>query len=121
MITVTRRFDFEAAHKLPNYKGKCHNLHGHTFFLDITVRGTPASTTGMVIDFGLLKQVVEEKVINVLDHQDLNEFLPNPTCELLITYVVSKIIQPLRAYGVELNKVRLYEGGKKNSWAEWSE
>lgn len=74
---VTKRFRFEAAHHLPGHQGKCARVHGHSYVLDVSLRGPikdapGASDHGMVMDFGDLKQIVQETVIGRLDHQDLN-------------------------------------------------
>ena len=74
---LTKIFHFEAAHHLPGHKGKCANLHGHSYRLEVTLRGpiknVPGqSDYGMVMDFGDLSQVVRNSVIEQLDHQDLN-------------------------------------------------
>ena len=72
-IRVTKQFTFETAHALHGYDGKCRNIHGHSYKLDVTVIGEPISDTqnvkcGMVIDFGDLKQIVKKEVVDVWDH-----------------------------------------------------
>lgn len=67
ILRVTKNFEFEAAHALTGYKGKCAHLHGHGYKLSVCVRGE-AGTDGMVIDFKLLKQIVNEQVIDIYDH-----------------------------------------------------
>ena len=72
-IRITRSFSFETGHALYGYDGKCKNVHGHSYKLAVTVIGTPISDSnntkyGMVIDFGDLKRIVEEKVVEVFDH-----------------------------------------------------
>ena len=61
------------AHALPAYSGKCRNIHGHSYKLYVTVEGIPLnrqgdSRDGMVMDFGIIKQVVEERIVSVFDH-----------------------------------------------------
>ena len=73
----TKIFRFEAAHHLPGHHGKCARPHGHSYRLEVTLRGpikkTPgASDHGMVIDFGDLSRIVKNAVLERLDHQDLN-------------------------------------------------
>lgn len=75
---ITKCFRFEAAHQLPDHHGKCARPHGHSYQLEVTLRGpikdAPGdSDHGMVMDFGDLKQIVHETVIMHLDHHDLNE------------------------------------------------
>lgn len=89
MVTVTKKFKFEACHYLPNYVGKCHNLHGHSYRLEVTIGGEPISDTknpkvGMIIDFKDLKKMVNEYVVDKYDHSFLNEDFKNPTAELMV-------------------------------------
>ena len=72
-IRITKQFSFETAHALHGYDGKCKNLHGHSYKLDVTVMGSPISDAsdpkyGMVIDFGDLKKIVKEDIVDVFDH-----------------------------------------------------
>jgi len=77
---ISNRFSFDAAHYLPWYDGKCANLHGHTWEVEITVEGVVDPQTGMVLDFIVLKQIVEPWIEN-LDHSLLNDEISNPTAE----------------------------------------
>jgi len=72
-IRITKQFNFEAGHALYGYDGKCRNLHGHSYKLSVTVIGTPIADIshvklGMVIDFGDLKKIVEEEIVDKFDH-----------------------------------------------------
>jgi 6-pyruvoyltetrahydropterin/6-carboxytetrahydropterin synthase len=72
-IRITKEFSFETGHALYGYDGKCRNVHGHSYKLSVTVIGTPVTTAdhvklGMVIDFGDLKKIVREEVIDPFDH-----------------------------------------------------
>ena len=72
-IRITKSFNFETAHALYGYDGKCKNIHGHSYKLYVTVIGIPISEPnhvkyGMVIDFGDLKKIVREEVVDVFDH-----------------------------------------------------
>jgi len=72
-IRVTKEFNFEMAHALYNYEGPCRNIHGHSYRLFVTVKGTPIKDVkhpenGMVIDFSKLKKIVKENIINIFDH-----------------------------------------------------
>jgi len=72
-IRITKQFTFETGHALYGYDGKCKNVHGHSYKLSVTVIGSPITDTsnvklGMVIDFGDLKKIVEEEVIDPFDH-----------------------------------------------------
>ena len=72
-IRITKHFDFEAAHALHGYDGKCKNIHGHSYQLYVTIIGTPIEEKdhpkkGMVLDFGDLKRIVKQEIIDVYDH-----------------------------------------------------
>lgn len=72
-IRITKQFTFEMAHALHGYDGKCKNIHGHSYKLDVCVIGKPIKDTsdpkcGMVIDFGDLKRIVKSEIVDALDH-----------------------------------------------------
>ncbi|TDQ32904.1 6-pyruvoyl trahydropterin synthase family protein [Zeaxanthinibacter enoshimensis] len=72
-IRVTKEFTFETGHALYGYDGKCRNVHGHSYKLSVTVIGEPITDQdhvklGMVIDFGDLKKIVKEEVVDPFDH-----------------------------------------------------
>jgi len=79
---VTKSFRFEAAHQLPWHPGKCRQLHGHSYRLDVTVEG-PLDANGVVVDFDELGARVEAEVIQRYDHTFLNDLIDNPTAELI--------------------------------------
>lgn len=89
--SVTKSFVFDACHFLPYHDRRCKFLHGHTYHMDITVKNAVLQETGMVIDFGKLKKVVEEEVLDDFDHGFLNEFIEYPTCEVMIAWVWYKL------------------------------
>ena len=71
-IRITKQFTFETGHALYGYDGKCKNVHGHSYKLSVTVIGTPISDLnnvkfGMVIDFGDLKKIVKEEIVDIFD------------------------------------------------------
>ena len=84
MVYVTRVLKFNAAHRLHNPAmsddwniatfGKCNspNWHGHNYTLEVTVAGSPEKDTGYVIDLGALDRIVKERVIDRVDHSNLN-------------------------------------------------
>lgn len=86
--TVVKRVSFSAAHSLPNYVGKCRNLHGHNWIIDIGVIGEVNSKSGMVIDFGELKGVLQP-ILDNLDHRLINNIIPNPTAENIALYILT--------------------------------
>lgn len=91
-MEVFKEFTFDSAHFLPNVPDghKCGRMHGHTYKVRFTVAGEINPDTGFVIDFGDLKEQAKP-VIDRLDHQVLNDFIPNPTCENLALYLASKV------------------------------
>ena len=125
MLSVTKRFEFDAAHKLPYHKGKCVNLHGHLFILDVEVSGeinmiSESEEYGMIIDFGVLKNIVNEHVISKMDHSFLNDLFVYPTAEFMVTWIAEKLsreMHSLYAGRLKLVRVRLYE--TPTSYAEW--
>lgn len=73
MIRITKEFNIEMAHALYGYDGLCKNIHGHTYYLYVTVAGLPENDVsspkyGMVMDFGDLKKIVKSAIIDQLDH-----------------------------------------------------
>lgn len=120
MITVTKNFRFEACHFLPSYIGACHNLHGHSYKLSVTVTGNvqkEGEKRGMIIDFKDLKKVVNEQVIDKYDHSMLNESYENPTAEIMVEDIGRKIYSHLPK-NISLVSVKLWE--TEDSYAEYT-
>ncbi|RKZ00014.1 MAG: 6-carboxytetrahydropterin synthase QueD [Candidatus Hydrothermota bacterium] len=107
-ILVSKEFKFDAAHNLTRYKGKCERLHGHTYRLRVTVEGT-LNDEDMVIDFGELKQIVQEKIINLLDHSYLNDMFDNPTTERVALWIWNQLQDALNGPNYKLKEVILWE------------
>src|SRR6266436_6162603 len=110
----TKIFRFESAHHLPGHHGKCARPHGHSYRLEVTIRGPiknepEESDHGMVMDFGDLSQVVKTSVIERLDHQDLNAVTGlQTTAENLAHWIWSELlVQGLSE--VLLYRIRLWE------------
>jgi 6-pyruvoyltetrahydropterin/6-carboxytetrahydropterin synthase len=86
MIRLTKRVEFCAAHRYANPRwgedenrrrfGKAMNLHGHNYVLEVTIQGTPAPETGMVMDLKALKDLITDAVLDRLDHKNLNVDVP---------------------------------------------
>ncbi len=140
-IRLTKEFGFEMAHALWNYDGRCKNLHGHSYIFQVTVIGEPCGDEsnpkyGMVMDFGALKAIVKEEVVEPMDHSvvvsdkapseqllqlpqmtERYHIMPyQPTCENLLVEFAKRISARL-PQGVSLFSLRLHETG--NSFAEW--
>lgn len=143
MFYLTKIFHFEAAHALNGYDGKCRNIHGHSYELRVTVKGMPLDEpgnpkNGMVIDFHDLKQIVNQEVVDKLDHafiignnmpKDFVEItkrdfdkvveLPyQPTSENMLADFAERIKKRLPQH-VELYSVTLQE--TRDNIAEWRE
>ena len=72
MYEVKVETNFSSAHHLLNYKGKCENMHGHNWKVEVTASGETLDKSNILIDFKVLKATVNE-IIEYLDHKDLNE------------------------------------------------
>ena len=96
-------FHFAASHFLTKYQGKCENLHGHNYKIIITIEGN-LKDDGMVIDFKIIKDIVKEKVIDILDHTHLNDTIDNPSAENLAVWIWTKIKDDL-----PLKNITIYE------------
>lgn len=89
-MELFKEFTFEAAHRLPNVPPdhKCHRLHGHSYRVELHVRGPVHPHTGMVMDFADIKAAFKP-ILDRLDHYYLNEIdgLENPTSEVLARWI----------------------------------
>jgi 6-pyruvoyltetrahydropterin/6-carboxytetrahydropterin synthase len=89
MFEVTVDAGFSSGHYLRNYRGKCENPHGHNYKVRVTLVGAELDSTGLLLDFKLLKQVMRP-VIDRIDHQMLNDLEPftelNPSAENIARY-----------------------------------
>lgn len=85
-MQITKEFTFDSAHYLTEYRGKCENMHGHTYKLQVTLEGD-IQKNGLVIDFVILKRIVTKHVLDKLDHKVLNDVLSNPSAENLAVWI----------------------------------
>lgn len=141
-IRITKQFTFETGHALYGYDGKCKNVHGHSYKLSVTVIGSPITDSnnvkfGMVIDFGDLKKIVKEEIVDIFDHATVfNKNTPHvelahelgqrghhvilvdyqPTSENMVIDFAGKIIKRLPD-SITLHSLRLQE--TDTSFAEW--
>ncbi|MCC1483362.1 6-pyruvoyl trahydropterin synthase family protein [Winogradskyella immobilis] len=141
-IRITKQFSFETGHALYGYDGKCKNVHGHSYRLDVTVIGNPITDTtnvkfGMVIDFGDLKTIVKQEIVDVFDHATVfNKNTPHvelarelekrghnvllvdyqPTSEMMVIDFAQKIKKHLPS-NIKLHSLKLQETA--TSFAEW--
>lgn len=141
-IRITKQFTFETGHALYGYDGKCKNVHGHSYKLSVTVMGQPITDKsnvkyGMVIDFGDLKKIVTEEIVDVFDHATVfNKNTPHvelakelkdrghhvilvdyqPTSEMMVIDFAEKIKSRLPK-NIQLHAIKLQE--TETSFAEW--
>lgn len=141
-IRITKQFNFETGHALYGYDGKCRNVHGHSYKLSVTVIGKPIKDTshvklGMVIDFGDLKKIVKEEIVDQFDHATVfNKNTPHielaqelinrgheviladyqPTSENMVIDFAAKIKARLPE-NIQLHSLKLQE--TETSFAEW--
>ena len=142
IIRITKEFTFETGHALHGYDGLCKNVHGHSYKLSVTVKGTPINDpmhvkNGMVIDFSDLKKIVKEEIVVPFDHATvLNTSTPHkelademeqrghkilrvdyqPTSEMMVADFAEKIRQRLPK-NIALVGLKLRE--TETSFAEW--
>jgi 6-pyruvoyltetrahydropterin/6-carboxytetrahydropterin synthase len=140
-IRISKEFNFDMAHALLGYDGLCRNIHGHSYTLVVTIKGTPvpdqgSPKNGMLIDFKDLKNLIKSHIIDKLDHSlVLNENTPKdlmdillanydkivvtpyqPTTENMIADIAGQIQALLPAH-IKLHSLRLRE--TPSSYAEW--
>ena len=123
---LTVQTHFAAAHRLAKQEinfeenkkiyGKCArvNGHGHNYILDVTVRGGIDKRTGMICDLSALKQIIDDLIVEKLDHTFLNkdiEFFRTcvPTAENIALYIADVLNKPIQTIGANLHKIRLQE------------
>lgn len=142
LIRITKQFTFETGHALFGYDGKCKNVHGHSYKLAVTVIGEPITDRdnvklGMVIDFGDLKKIVRQEIVDKFDHATVfNKNTPHlelaeelqkrghnvilveyqPTSENMISDFAARIESRLPK-SIDLFSLRLQE--TDTSYAEW--
>ena len=107
-MILIKEFEFDSAHYLPQYKGKCEALHGHTYKLVVKLEGWP-NTDGLVMDFVELKKIVKENVVDILDHICINEIIKQPTAENIAIWVWHALQQPLKRDNCALWEVEIWE------------
>jgi 6-pyruvoyltetrahydropterin/6-carboxytetrahydropterin synthase len=144
MLTITRKLEFDAGHRIPDHNSQCRNLHGHRYTLEITLTGPVKehdgdSDNGMILDFTDVKSLAKEHLVDVWDHaflvydkdvavKDFLASLPNhktvvlsrvPTVENLAQIaftILRKAYHDRFGSTLTLSKIKLYE--TPNCWAE---
>lgn len=142
MIEITRRVEFDSGHRIPNHKSKCKHIHGHRYVLEATIRGPVVRQEGhheegMVLDFGDLKQAMQELIADQWDHaflcskgddvamRAMRAMGPDhhtvyldfiPTVENLVAHAAG-LLMARWSGPTSVAHVRLYE--TPNCWADW--
>ncbi len=112
--TIVLQSHFDSAHKLPWHEGKCSNLHGHTYQVEVTFEGK-LNKNGIIEDFGSLKFRLNQ-TSDYFDHKYLNDIIDNPTVERLAQAYWEKLKRNLFPYSVKIIKIKVSEG--LNNWTE---
>lgn len=126
MIYITRKEHFSSSHRLNNpllsekenleTYGKCNNFHGHNYYLEVTLSGTPDAKSGYVMDLKLLKQIIHEEILSKVDHKFLNEvdIFKNtiPTTENMAMKFWKLLEKRVKRRNVKLYSIKLYETDK---------
>ena len=123
MIILTKKFKFSAAHRYHNPDwseegnlaafGEDHRIHGHNYELEVSLTGGIDPETGFLADLGLIKALVQEHVLDELDHSQIELDIPwfldrRPTSENIIRYIWEQL-EPRIPKDISLTRLRLFE------------
>ena len=112
MFEVSVEETFAAGHALRDYRGKCENVHGHNYRVQIVIEGPELDATGLLVDFADVKQLMDA-VIARLDHQFINEIAPfdklNPSAENMAKYFHDEVSAGLGEAGPRIGAVKVWE------------
>jgi 6-pyruvoyltetrahydropterin/6-carboxytetrahydropterin synthase len=112
MYTLAVEMKFASAHQLRGYMGKCENLHGHSWKVQISVTSQELNDIGLAIDFTELKRIMNE-VVGPLDHTCLNSVSPftdiNPSSENIARWIYNAMKERLVGYQVKMRSVTVWE------------
>ncbi|HLT24497.1 MAG TPA: 6-carboxytetrahydropterin synthase [Ignavibacteria bacterium] len=126
MIYITRKEHFSSAHKLNNnilseaenkeIYGKCNDFHGHNYYLEVTLKGTPDPDSGYVMDLKKLKRIIQTEILEKVDHKYLNDldiFKDTiPTTERMAIVFWNLLESKVKSDNARLYSVKLYETAK---------
>ena len=118
MFELNVEDEFDSAHFLRNYKGKCERMHGHNYRVQVSIRSKKLNKIGLVLDFGEIKSELK-KIMEILDHHVLDE-LPafknvNPSAENIAKYIFECLSKPLKGKKVRLVKVTVWETARASA------
>jgi 6-pyruvoyltetrahydropterin/6-carboxytetrahydropterin synthase len=112
MFEVSVEETFAAGHALRNYHGKCENVHGHNYRVQVTLAGEQLNPTGLLVDFAEVKRLIRA-VVARLDHQFLNDLAPfdaiNPSAENMAQYFYDQISGGMNGSGPRVREVKIWE------------
>jgi len=131
MIYLTRRERFSAAHRMfrldwsdeknQEVYGKCSNpnWHGHNYILWVTIKGETADNHGFVININILKNIIRQKVIDKIDHRNINldvDFMKGKiaTTENLAVAIWNELKEPVEKEGAQLHCIKIEETENNN-------
>ncbi|MGA1874326.1 MAG: 6-carboxytetrahydropterin synthase QueD [bacterium] len=113
---------FAAAHQLRGYGGKCEDLHGHNWQVQLYVRADDLNEIGLAVDFKEMKGCLRT-ILQSLDHRYLNDLSPfqtcNPSSENIARYIYGQASERFKGSKVRVDSVRVWES--ENAYAEFSE
>lgn len=112
MFEICVDYSFAAGHALRGYKGKCENVHGHNYKVQVTVGGEQLNATGLLMDFVELRAAIKA-LVERLDHRFLNDLTPfdklNPTAENLAKYFCEELEPQVLPHGLRIQAVTVWE------------
>ncbi|HZO98768.1 MAG TPA: 6-carboxytetrahydropterin synthase QueD [Terriglobia bacterium] len=112
MFEITVEYSFAAGHALRGYHGKCENIHGHNYKLEVTLCGNKLNSVGLLMDFVDLKAIIKE-IVKRVDHQFLNDLPPfdrlNPSAENMAKYFFDEIRAKLGENETRVKRVKVWE------------
>ncbi len=141
-ITISRRFEWDAAHRIAGHEGACKAIHGHRYAAEVVVTAPQVDALGRVVDYGVLKALIGDWIDSHFDHSalfDRNDAEPAvkavaelngqlgkpvywldtpPTAEAIVAELAGVIAPMLAQRGLTLTRIRLWE--TPNCWAEWA-
>lgn len=130
MISCGRKVEFDAAHRVIGHQNKCKFLHGHRYILEITAESELLNDLGMVVDFGLMKEIIKCWIDENLDHnvilstkdqalgnsiaehtgQKIYYIQDNPTAENIVLHLKTQVMPKLFInYDISISKLKLFE------------
>jgi 6-pyruvoyltetrahydropterin/6-carboxytetrahydropterin synthase len=122
-VAIYKEVQFDASHRLLHYNGKCANLHGHRWKVEVWVEGEPDATTGILIDYNVIREIIEkfdhQILLNAADpmaaciekFQRVITTTGDPTSELLAARICDDLCDYCRAHGIHarVTKIRVWE------------